>query len=77
MRIHRIRSKQDAEYIPPLRCQKCGAILQPTKKLILTSYPINLVYDCTKCGTEHYMLVDQVLCTEEDYRRRIREQYQK
>ena len=57
------------------RCQKCGGRLEYTKKLILTSYPIDWVLDCPRCGTEHLLLHDKVLCTEEEYEKRICKYY--
>ena len=57
------------------KCQKCGSQLEHTKKLIFTSYPIDWVLDCPKCGTEHFLLHDKVLCTEEEYDKRIYKYY--
>lgn len=58
------------------KCQKCGGQLEHTKKLCLTSYPIDLVLDCTKCGMEYFLLYDKVLCTSEEYNKRIKKYYE-
>ena len=57
-------------------CLRCGAVLGPQKDMLyLTSYPVNEVYQCTVCGTVHYMLADNVLCTEQEFDRRIYRSY--
>lgn len=75
MLFPRISPIKDTNYMPPLRCQQCGAILERSKTPTMTSYPINDVYECPKCSAEHYMLADNVLCTEKAYRDRIRAFY--
>ena len=56
-------------------CQKCRHVLLHTKKPIMTSYPIEQVLCCPRCGEEHLLLVDKVLCTEREYNSRIHQYY--
>lgn len=56
-------------------CQKCGSELEHTKKLILTSYPINRIFECSNCKIEYYLLIDKILCPKNDYNNRIKNYY--
>ena len=73
--------KRKQKQIVPVRrydkynCMKCGTILEHSKGLWLTEYPIDWVFECPNCGTTHFLLADNVLCTEEDYESRVRMNY--
>lgn len=58
-------------------CQKCedGFLSTETTGTYLTSYPIWQVLECPKCGAVHFLLYDKVLCTEEEFDRRICHNY--
>lgn len=56
-------------------CQKCGRTLYHTPHLIMTSYPINWVLWCPNCDEDYYLLVDKVLCSAEEYDKRINQYY--
>lgn len=71
MLFPRISPIKDKNYMPPLRCQHCGAILETSKTPMFVSFPIQTVFDCPRCGEEHYMLADHVLCTTKEYYNRI------
>lgn len=56
-------------------CAKCGGQLRHTSKLMLTSYPIGWVLECPNCDITYFLLVDGVLCAEQDFNERIYEHY--
>ena len=57
-------------------CLQCGRELRNSTKMVLTSYPIDWALSCPYCGTEHYLLLDRVLCTAQDFKQRIRQYYE-
>ena len=61
--------------LPSYKCMKCAARLASPPPESFTSYPIEVVLECPKCKTKHFLLADKVLCTEEDYNSRIHQYY--
>lgn len=58
------------------RCLECGEFLmEPKDRFYLTSYPIQWVYECPRCKSIHFLLADEVLCTEKEFDRRICRNY--
>lgn len=55
------------------RCLRCGSPMTPVRSPAF--HPIDRTYQCPSCGAVHYLLSDKVLCTREDYDRRICRSY--
>lgn len=70
--MRRKKNVQNNKY----RCLECGEFLmEPKDRFYLTSYPIDDVFECPACHTKHFILADKVLCTEDEFDRRIYRNY--
>ena len=59
-------------------CKNCNCKLEyPKNRIYLTSYPIDFILECPNCKQEYYLLIDNVLCTEKEYKERIYKHYKK
>ena len=56
-------------------CSKCREDFLESRIIGLTSYPISLLLQCPACETEFYYLWDGVVCTQDDYEKRVKEHY--
>ena len=69
-------AKQKVKYIMDLyHCQNCGGVLENTKEYYMTEAPIEFILECPVCHEKHFMLTDNVLCTESEYNKRIHKHY--
>ena len=64
--------------MPRYTCIVChkAELGEPNEKYLLAP-EIHEALQCPKCGSVQFLLNDQILCTAEDYQKRIRKHYQK